>query len=154
MRKNGVWQGLTGSVTDMTAGKKTTKDKDRHTPGIDLLLRADAEEHLVHSPKASIDLSGQTPEELIHELRVHQIELEVQAEDLIRSKIALEESRDKFLDLCDFAPLGYLTLTEKALIADVNLTGATLLGVPRDKLVNTRFRRCVAQEDLEAWYSI
>ena len=99
---------------------------------------------LARSPKRSPGMEGQTPEELIHELEVHQIELEMQAEELRRAHIALEESRDKYLDLYEFAPIGYFTLTDKALIAEVNLTGATLLGAERKKLVNARFRKFVS----------
>jgi len=85
------------------------------------------------------------------DLRIHQIEIETQAEELKKSKIALEESRDKFIDLYDFAPLGYLTLNDKALITEVNLTGATLLGIERSKLINARFRKFIAQPDQEVW---
>jgi hypothetical protein len=74
-------------------------------------------------------LKGQTSEQLIHELHVHQIEIEIQAEELRRAHLTLGESRDKYLDLYEFAPLSYLTLSDKALITDVNLTGTTLLGV-------------------------
>jgi hypothetical protein len=72
-------------------------------------LRDNAEKELAHSHMHSPEMKGQTSEQLVHELRVHQIELETQAEELMKSKISLEKSRDKFLDLFDFAPLGYLT---------------------------------------------
>jgi PAS domain S-box-containing protein len=92
-----------------------------------------------------------TPEALIHELQVHQVELEMQADELRRAQIALEEARDKYLDLYDFAPVGYLTLTDKAMVHEVNLTGARLLGTDRNKLTNTRFRRFVNPGDLDRW---
>jgi PAS domain S-box-containing protein len=114
-------------------------------------LRDNAEEQLTRTHKRSPDLTGQSAEALIHELQVCQIELETQAEELRRVQLALEESRDKFLDLYDFAPTGYLTLTDKVLIAEVNLAGATLLGVERSKLVNTRFRKFIAPEFFEQW---
>ena len=85
------------------------------------------------------------------DLRIHQVELEMQGEELRKSHLALEESRDKFIDLYDFAPLGYLTLNDKALIEEVNLAGATLLGTDRKKLVNARFRKFIAQTDSEQW---
>ena len=136
----------------MVAKKKKLPEKNvAGTPGSELSLRGGAEKQLARSPKSSSDLKGQFPEALIHELRVHQIELETQAEELRKSKIALEESRDKYLDLYEFAPLGYLTLTDKALITEVNLTGATLLGVERSKLVNARFRKFIAHENSEQW---
>ena len=114
-------------------------------------MRDNAEEQLARSPKRSPDVKGQTAEELIHELQVHQIELEIQAEELRRSHLALEESRDKYLDLYEFAPVGYLTLSKKALITEANLTAATLLGVDRRRLISDRLRRFIAPEDLECW---
>ncbi len=82
---------------------------------------------------------------------MHQIELEMQNEELRRTQLSLEESRSKYLDLYEFAPVGYFTLTDKGLIAAVNLTGAGLLGGARQKLLNGRFRRFVAPEDQGAW---
>lgn len=115
-----------------------------------LLIEA-AEKKLAHSQSASPGMKGKTPEEIIHELEVHQIELEMQAEELRRAHLALGESRDQYLDLFEFAPLGYLTLTDKALISQANLTAAVLLGVDRNKLVNARFRRWIDPADIETW---
>jgi len=75
----------------------------------------------------------------------------MQNEELRRTQLSLEESRSKYLDLYEFAPVGYFTLTDKGLIAAVNLTGAGLLGGARQKLLNGRFRRFVAPEDQGAW---
>ena len=119
--------------------------------GIVRSLRDEAEEKLKQSRLHSDKLTGKSPEELIYELQVHQIELETQAEELRRAQVALEESRDKYLDLYDFAPLGYLTLNDKALIEEVNLTGATLLGTERSNLIGTRFRKFIAPEYFDAW---
>jgi PAS domain S-box-containing protein len=131
----------------MVVGKKKPG-----TTGIGLSLRDDAEEQLARSPKHSPDLEGQTPEQLIHELRVHQIELETQADELRRVNLALVESRDKYLDLYDFAPVGYITLNDRALITEVNLCGAkTLLGVPREDLVNHGLGRFIAPGYPEIW---
>ncbi len=136
----------------MSAGKKKPAEKNPATPGIERTLRDDAEMQLARSPESSPDLKGQTPEALIHELQVHQIELETQAEELRKAHLALEESRDKYLDLYDFAPLGYLTLSDKALITDSNLTGAALLGIERSRLVKVRFSKFVAENDADEWY--
>jgi PAS domain S-box-containing protein len=114
-------------------------------------MRDCAEEQVERTTERSSALEGQTAEELIHELRVHQIELESQAEELRRVQLSLEESRDKYLDLYDFAPIGYLTLSDKAIIVDANLNGATLLGVERGILTNTRFRKFIAPEYLDPW---
>jgi PAS domain S-box-containing protein len=85
------------------------------------------------------------------ELRVNQIELRMQAEELRKAQLALELSRDKYLDLYDFAPLGYFTLNDRVLIEEMNLTGATLLGVERSKLVDARFRKFIDPEYFEQW---
>ena len=66
---------------------------------------------------------------LIHELRVHQIELEMQNEELQRVQNDLEMSRSRYADLYDFAPFGYLSLNKHGQIVDLNLTVAKQLGI-------------------------
>ena len=134
-----------------SGGKKKPEYKNTDTLDIAHSLRPDVEEQIAHSQKHTPELNGQAPEQHIHELQVHLIELENQAEELRKSKIALEESRDKYVDLYDFAPIGYFTLNEQALITDVNLAGAALLGIGRSKLVNTRFRKFITHNDNEQW---
>ena len=136
----------------MAAGKKegAKKRKTGATEG-PRSLKEDAEAQLARVPKRSADLGKKTAEELIYELQVHQTELEMQAEELRRAQLALEESRDQYLDLYDFAPLGYLTLTDEALVSQANLTAASLLGVDRSALVHARFRKWIVPEDLEIW---
>ena len=135
----------------MAAGKKNPEEQKTDTPGSTRSLRDDAEGQLARTPKNSRELNGQTPGQLIHELQVHQVELETQAEELKRAHLALEESRDKYLGLYEFAPVGYLTLTDTALIAEVNLFGAALLATDRKKLLNARFRKFIAHNDSECW---
>ena len=106
--------------------------------------------------KRSVDL-GKSPVEdarkLIHELRVHQIELEMQNEELRNAQLELAESRDRYFDLYDFAPIGYVTLDEKGLILEVNLTGADLLGSERASLMRKGFSQFVAPGYQELFYS-
>ena len=85
------------------------------------------------------------------ELRIHQVELEAQSEELRWSHLALEESRDRFRELYEFAPIGYLTLNNKALITGANLTSSKLLGIERSKLVNHGLGRFMAPESLDVW---
>src|SRR4051812_21436112 len=68
---------------------------------------------------------------LLHELEVSQIELEVQNRELIESRRAVDESHDRYIDLFDFAPVGYVTLDNKGIIKEVNLTAAELLHTER-----------------------
>lgn len=91
-------------------------------------------------------------EQLLHELQVHQVELESQNEALRQTQALLEESRDSFADLYDFSPVGYFTLNRDGLIAEANLPAAALLGVERNKLINRRFARWVAPRDGDRWH--
>ena len=105
----------------------------------------DRDAELVSTPSKDIN-------ELIHELEVYQIELEMQNEELRRTQMILIESRDQYHELYEFAPLGYFTLDEKALIRQVNLTGADLLGLPKSKLINTKFSRFISPESQDDFY--
>lgn len=90
--------------------------------------------------------------ELLHELQVHQIELEMQNEELQRARTALEASHNRYLTLYEFAPIGYLTVTPESEIIETNLTAAALLGVARDNLLNRHFTSWIAPEDCDRWY--
>jgi len=95
-------------------------------------------------------LLPQTDEELlklVHELQVHQIELEMQSEEQLRFESELRTSRDKFSLLYDFAPMGYFTLDREGVILTANLTGASLLGRERYYIVNQRIANFVADVD-------
>ena len=82
---------------------------------------------------------------LLHELQVHQIELELQNDELRRTQIDLEEARDRYADLYDFAPVGYFTLFETGTILEVNLTGAALLNRERSMLLGTSLAVFIAR---------
>jgi len=86
------------------------------------------------------------------DLGVNRTELEMQNEELRRAQIALEESRDQFVDLYEFSPVGYLTLNHEEMIDKINLTATTLLGVERNKLLHHRFVPFVATEDRDRWH--
>jgi len=84
---------------------------------------------------------------LLHELQVHQVELEMQNEELRRAREELELSVDKYAELYDFAPVGYFTFDAHGLIREVNLAGAQLLGMERQLLVNRPFAAFIAVAD-------
>ena len=89
---------------------------------------------------------------LFHELRVHQIELEIQNEELRRAQVELEAARTRYFDLYDLAPVGYFTLSEKGLILEANLTAAGLLGVGRSALVKQPLSRFILSDDQDTYY--
>jgi PAS domain S-box-containing protein len=97
-------------------------------------LRLRAESRL--SGRQSDRKSATEDQRLLHELEVHRIELEMQNAELQKIREELEESLEKYTDLYDFAPVGYLSVDESGLILEANLTSAALLGVERSQLVN------------------
>ena len=118
-------------------------------------LRRFAEEALEEAPDDRGDLSRISPEEmtgLIHDLRVHQIELKMQNEELRRIQGELEKARDRYSHLYDFAPVGYFTVSENGIVMGANLTAATLLGVERSVLIGSPFSRFVLREDQDTLY--
>jgi len=89
---------------------------------------------------------------LVHELHVHQAELETQNEELQRTQLELAAARDRFVDLYDFAPVGYFTLDREGSVVEANLTGAHLLGVVRKTLLGGDFGRFVTSPDVSRWH--
>jgi PAS domain S-box-containing protein/putative nucleotidyltransferase with HDIG domain len=110
-------------------------------------LRRQAEERLLartaelHQPK-----TGEEMQRLVHELEVHQIELEMQNVELHQARDEVEKVLEKYTDLYDFAPVGYLALDRNGTIRDVNLSGASLLGMERSRLIGRQFGQFVVDE--------
>ena len=90
--------------------------------------------------------------QLVHELRVHQIELELQNEELRRMQLELAEARSRYFDLYDLAPVGYCTVSEADLILEANLTDGSLLGLPRGALVGKRMQSFLWAADQDVYY--
>ncbi len=88
----------------------------------------------------------ETPQRLLHELQVHQLELELQNAELQGARNRMEILLEKYTDLYDFAPVGYLTLTHDGTIEMINLTGSQLLGLDRSKLVGRPFGELLAAD--------
>ena len=120
-------------------------------------LRRAAEERLdaLVDDYADADITTPSREGLaaaLYGLRVHQIELEMQNEELRSAQLELGEQREKYYELFDLAPVGYLTLSDKGIVGSANLTAAHLLGVERQLLVGQPFSAFVNTEDRDAFY--
>jgi len=104
-------------------------------------------ETMIGTPEESSKFSGehQDTEEIRHELRVYQAELEIQNEQLREALEVLEESRNRYADLYDFAPIGYLTLDQRGHILNINITGAAMLGQERGPLLGKPFAAWLAE---------
>jgi len=101
------------------------------------------------------NLGALSPEEilkLVNELRVHQVELEMQNEELRLTLGKLDASQARYFDFYDLAPVGYFTLGEAGLILQANLTTATLLGVARHELLEQPITRFIFSEDQDSYY--
>jgi len=104
------------------------------------------------SPRDVAVMSLQETKEKLHELLVHQIELEMQNDELRRTRTELEDARARYQDLYDLAPVGYCTLSEAGLIRETNLTAARLLGVNRSALIGRPFSRLIVKENQDVHY--
>ena len=110
-------------------------------------MRSQAEETLVQKSLPARPLLDSDPQKLLHELQVHQIELEMQNNELRQAQAELEESRTLYRDLYDLAPIGYCTLDDEGRILQANLTAASLLGMSREALVEQPIRRFIAKDE-------
>jgi PAS domain S-box-containing protein len=97
-------------------------------------------------------LAPAVPKQKLHKLRVHQIELEMQNEELRNAQLELEASRARYFDLYDLAPVGYCSLSEEGLILQANLSARALLGQPRCELLQQRISHFVLPEDQDSYY--
>ena len=114
-------------------------------------LRRRAEVFLDTTPEKA-RLLRQDVRELVHELDTYRIELELQNEDLRNTQEELETSRRRYADLYDFAPVAYLTLSDKGLILEANLTAAEMLGVARGRLLGQPFSAFIVFADQDIFY--
>lgn len=115
-------------------------------------VRQRAEAIVTQIPEDPTALSPEEGQQLLHELRVHQIELEIQNEELRRTQVELEASRARYFDLYDLAPVGYATLSEQGIILEANLTLADLLGVTRKEVVQRPLTRFISPTDQDIFY--
>ncbi len=91
-------------------------------------------------------------DEIIHDLQIHQIELELQNDELRSTQGELEKTRDRYINLYDFSPVGYFTLDKNAKILEANLTGADFLGLERKNIIGADFRKYIMPEFQDTFY--
>ena len=115
-------------------------------------VRQRAEAIVAQISESMTDLSPEAGQRLLHELRVHQIELEIQNEELRRIQVELEASRARYFDLYDLAPVGYVTLSEQGIILKANLTLANLLGLTRKEVVRRPLTQFILPADQDIFY--
>ena len=120
-----------------------TEEQDFTDPRV---LRKKAEEHLKRKQGKEDRLKETDVKKLLHELQVHQIELEMQNEELHQAYVTAEEALRKYTLMYDFAPLGYFTLDSEGNICDLNFTGAEMLGDKRVSLVSVKFKLFISEE--------
>jgi PAS domain S-box-containing protein len=143
-------------MTPEEASSNPAVDPSTDSTGSGQALRRRAEalagEKAGEIPENLEALSPEVARRALHELRVHQIELEMQNEELRRTQEELEVSRARYFDLYDLAPVGYFTLSEQGLILEANLTAAKLLGVARGALVKQPLSRFILPGDQDVHY--
>ena len=119
---------------------------DSQDPSKGVSLRKRAEKILSQRPQDLRKIPVEDIKRLIHELDVYQIELDMQNDELRKAQAEIEQSRAKYVDLYDFAPIGYFTFDQKGMILEANLASAKLLDVERSLLLRDPFIRFVSPE--------
>ena len=114
-------------------------------------LRKEAES-LLKGRFSGQNVDGKSIEEIIHELKVHQIELELQNEELLETQQELIASRKKYFELFELAPIAYLMVNENTIILDTNLTAATLLQSDKERLKGKKFNTFIHPNYQDGFY--
>lgn len=135
----------------MADPNQDSDSKGSHAAGDRLRARAEAraadDEHEQHG-----SATGEPLDPMFHELRVHQIELEMQNEELRRAQAELEASRARYFELYDLAPVGYCTLDAAGLVLDANLTAARMFAVTKDLLVGKPLTDFIHPDSQDSFY--
>lgn len=130
----------------------TGKRKSAETGGNGDKLRLEAEGKIAGSGRTAALLKKQGLDKLVHELQVHQVELEMQNKELRRTQAELQLSKERYFDLYDIAPVGYFRLSEKGTILEANLTGSNMLGMVPADVRARRFAAFICNEDQDTFY--
>ncbi|MEQ1659189.1 MAG: PAS domain-containing protein [Hylemonella sp.] len=125
-------------------------------PGAGLTLRqlaeAAFEAQTLRKPEPLTDLTTAQTQRMLHELGVHQVELEMQNDELRRTQVELSTARARYFDLYHMAPVGYCTLSENGQIQQANLAAASMLGLSVGTLRNRFLTSFIARDDQDAYY--
>ena len=116
-------------------------------------LRQLAERKMPRSIPTDLDsLTADEVRQLVHELDVHRVELEIQNQQLREVQLAAEESKERYRQLYDSAPIGFVTLDPRGAILEANLTASHLLQLARSRLIGQKLSRFVAPQDQDRWH--
>jgi PAS domain S-box-containing protein len=116
-------------------------------------LSQKAEELIRKNLSAIKEMPSADIKKLIKELQIHQVELELQNEELRHAHLELEAERNKFSDLYEYAPVGYITIDDQSIIREANHTAASLLAIERKKLSGKQFASFIFKDDQDVFYS-
>ncbi len=146
----------TGKISPGAQGAHCAPNKTAEALPTGAALREHAEARLrdeaALTPENLAALSPAATAQLLHELRVHQIELEMQNDELRRIQVELDDSRARYFDLYDLAPAGYCTVSEQGLILQANLYASRALGFERSALIGQAWARFCSKEDQHTCY--
>jgi len=133
-------------------GKNNQNEKTYYDSELRQLAERELESKASPDQENIDEMSKEDIKHLIHELRVHQIQLEMQNEELKRIQEDLDISRRRYFDLYNLAPVGYLSLDPKGNIVEANLTASKMLSTERRTLINMPFTRFIIREDQDIFY--
>src|SRR5215467_7639293 len=142
---------MIGHDDDLRSFRGLPVETPPHPDATRLRAQAEHQAQALESPEVNA-LWPAEARQVLNELRVHQIELEMQNDELRATREQLEMSRARYFDLYDLSPVGYFTLSKKGLILEANLTATTLLGVSRSELSMQRFTRFILKDDQDIFY--
>lgn len=121
-------------------------------PSLRQLAEAAIQGQTLRMPAPLTDLTTAQAQRMLHELGVHQVELEMQNEELRRTQVELSTARARYFDLYHMAPVGYCTLSENGQIQQANLAAASMLGLSVGTLRNRFLTSFIARDDQDAYY--
>ncbi len=145
---------LQAKMTSIDKGEKMSGSDQRHEKNIQLRIMAEelARKNASAITPDSVDILSEETRKALHELSVHQIELEMQNEELHLISLELEAARTRYFDLFNQAPVGYFSLNEVGLILESNLTAATMFGVSASGFQDKLFSSWILPEDQDIFY--